>query len=340
MPSIKILVVDDFEGFRRFVCSELQRNLDCQISEADDGLVALERAKQARQDLIILDIGLPVLNGIETGRRIRDASPNSRILYLSQEASVEVVREALQLGALGYVLKADAADELLLAVDAVLQGRQFVSRRLAAPGMGDAFRARPDRSLRSRDRLPVEQKQREIGCLHDVASYRNEAAFVEDFARFIETALRVGNPVILVASESHRHRLLKELERRGWDVAGAIREGSYTPLDASEMLAIFMENDWPDPTRLADLVGSVIEKASKAAKAKHSKVAVCGECAPTLLAEGKAEAAIEVEHLWDDLARRFGIQVLCGYVLTDYKVAESSQIFERICREHSSAYFL
>lgn len=340
MSSIRILVVDDFAPYRRFVCSELQRNLKCQIWEADNGLEALEKAQKVRPDVILLDVGLPVMNGIEAGRRIREASPNSRILYVSQEPSGDVLQEALRLGALGYVLKADTADELLIAVDAVLQGRQFVSRRLAALAIYDAFPEGSHRFPRPWDQAPSERKQPEIGCFHVVASYRGEASFVEDFASFIERALRVGSPVILVATESHQHRLLQELEGRGWDVAAAIREGSYTPLNASEMLATFMVNDWPDAARLANAVGSVIRKASKRAEAKHSKVAVCGECAPTLLAEGKTEAAIEVEHLWDDLARTLGLQVLCGYVLSDVQIEESRHIFERICAEHSAAYSL
>lgn len=330
MSSIKILVVDDFTPYRGFVCSELQRSLKCQIWEADDGLVALEKAQRVSPDLILLDIGLPVMNGIEAGRRLREACPNSRILYVSQETSDDVVQEAFRLGALGYVFKADAPDELLIAVDAVLRGRQFVSRRFAA-AIGDAFRDRAEPFLHSRGPLPVPQKQREIDRFHEVAFYRDEACFVEDFACFIETALNLGNPVILIASESHRQGLLNELVRRGWDVAAAIREGRYTALDASETLATFMVNDWPDPTRLAKVVSRVIGEANKSAKAKHSKIAVCGECAPTLLAEGKAEAAIQVEHLWDDLARKLGLQVLCGYVLRDFNIG-------RICEQHSAAY--
>jgi DNA-binding NarL/FixJ family response regulator len=96
-------------------------------------LEAVERAEELKPDLVLLDIGLPRVNGIEAGRRIRKISPNSKILFVSQESSADVVLEAFDLGAQGYLLKADAADELLPAVDAVLQGRQYLSRRL--PGI-------------------------------------------------------------------------------------------------------------------------------------------------------------------------------------------------------------
>lgn len=334
MPSIKILVVEDFEGYRRFVCSALQRQVECQISEVSDGLGAIQKAQELRPDLILLDIGLPGLNGIEAGRRIREVSPDSKILYLSQESSAEIVQEALQLGALGYVFKADAADELLLAVDAVRKGRQFVSRRFAALGIGDTSKEYRDDHSRTQSHMP--QEERKIDRFHEVGSHRNDASFVADFARFIERALRMGNPVIVVANESHRTQLVTELSARGWDVAVAIRKGRYTALDTGETLSTFMVNDWPDAAQLARVVRNLIREA-KAGQAKHSRVAVCGECAPTLLAQGKAEAAIEVEHLWDQMARKYGLQLLCGYVLSG-SVEKNSHIFQRICAEHSAAY--
>ena len=131
MRSYKILVVDDSDRFRQFVVLTLRQRAEFQfIHEASDGLAAVERAEELKPDLILLDIGLPSVNGIEAGRQIRKVSPDSKILFVSLESSADVVQEALQLGAQGYLLKADAARELLPAVDAVLQGRQYLSRRL------------------------------------------------------------------------------------------------------------------------------------------------------------------------------------------------------------------
>lgn len=328
----KILVVDDFEEHRRFVCSTLQRAIKCQTSEVADGLTALKKAQQERPDLVLLDIGLPGLNGIEAGRRIREVSPDSKILYLSQESSTDVVQEALRLGALGYILKADMADELLIAVNTVLQGRPFVGHRFATLGVGDTIQTRPDHHP-----LPFPQDRHHTDSFHEVASYRDEASFIESFACFIEKALRAGNPVVLIVSESHRRCLLNELQGRGLDIAAAVREGRYIALDAKETLAAYMVDGWPDLTRFANVARSVVNEA-KIAKLKHSKVAVCGEGTAMLLAEGNAEAAIEVEHLWDDFVRQFGLQVLCGYILSDFQVKEDSHIFERIRAEHSAAY--
>ena len=86
-----------------------------------------------KPDLILLDIGLPKLNGLEAARRIRQLSPESKILFLSQESSADVVQEALRLGALGYVVKGHAQSDLLPAVEAVLRGERFISSTIQVP---------------------------------------------------------------------------------------------------------------------------------------------------------------------------------------------------------------
>src|SRR5580693_4119390 len=126
MSSVRVLVVEDFEPFRRFVCSRVGDSSELQvICEVSDGLEAVQKAEELHPDLILLDIGLPNLNGIEAARRIRKLSPQSKILFVSQESSADVVHEAFSLGARGYVVKIQAGSELLAAVETVLQGKQF-----------------------------------------------------------------------------------------------------------------------------------------------------------------------------------------------------------------------
>lgn len=127
VQCFKILVVEDYEQFRRFVCSLLQQKPEYQITQASDGLEAVQKAEELQPDLIVLDIGLPGLNGLEVARRVRKLAPRAKILFISQESSLDIVREALNLGARGYVHKARTASDLLLAVETVLRGEQFVS---------------------------------------------------------------------------------------------------------------------------------------------------------------------------------------------------------------------
>jgi DNA-binding NarL/FixJ family response regulator len=100
------------------------------IAEASDGLEAVQKAQGVKPDLILLDIGLPKLNGIEAARRIQQLSPSSKIIFLSQNNNLDIVRAALSTGACGYVRKTDVKRELLPAMDAVLRGKQFVSSSL------------------------------------------------------------------------------------------------------------------------------------------------------------------------------------------------------------------
>jgi DNA-binding NarL/FixJ family response regulator len=129
--SARILLVEDFEPLLRYEVSLLQENPEWQIiGEATDGLEAVQKAEALRPDVILLDIGLPKLNGIEAARQIRVIIPGSQIIFVSQESSAEVVTEALSFGARGYVLKVRAGSDLLVAIEAVLGGGQFVSSGL------------------------------------------------------------------------------------------------------------------------------------------------------------------------------------------------------------------
>jgi DNA-binding NarL/FixJ family response regulator len=125
---VRILLVDDHEQFRRYIVSMLEENANVQVvGEAADGLQAVEQAEALQPDVILLDIGLPVISGIEAARQIGEIANKARIIFLSQECSPEVVQEALDLGAWAYITKMHAGTELLPAVDAVSRGERFMN---------------------------------------------------------------------------------------------------------------------------------------------------------------------------------------------------------------------
>ena len=306
---VRVLVVDDYEPFCRFVCSTLGKSSDLQvIGEAGDGFEAIHKAEELQPDLIVLDIGLPTLNGIEAARRIRKLSPESKILFVSQESSADVVQEALHIGAHGYVVKSQAGMELLAAVEAVRQGKQFISGGVP--------------------------RKAEISRSHAVEFYSDDAAFVVGFTCFIEAALKAGRALIVVATESHRKSLLQRLLEHGVDIASAIEQGRYLPLDVADTLSTFMGNDLPDPARFFGVVGDLIEAAARATAGEQSRVAICGECASILWAQGKADAAIQVEQLCNQLSKRYEMDILCGFSLSSFYREEDKQVFQRICSEN------
>jgi len=159
MTSVRVVVVDDYAPFRSFFGSTLRKNLELQIvAEIADGLEAVGKAEELQPDLIVLDLGLPTLNGIEAARRIRKVAPQSKILFVSQESSTDVVEEALSLGSAGYLVKAYAGSELLAAVEAVRQGKRFISAGLSGLAFSGATAGQDPDSLLDEGAVPPPSK--------------------------------------------------------------------------------------------------------------------------------------------------------------------------------------
>jgi DNA-binding NarL/FixJ family response regulator len=220
--SIRILVAEDFEPFRKFLSSTLQNRPQLQIiCEVGDGLEAVHKAEELQLGLILLDIGLPTVNGIEAARRIREVSPKSKIVFMSQESSTDVVQEAFNSGATEFVVKADAGSELLTAVTAVLRDERFVGRRFA--GYDFTGTSDPNMTLESvrRNEVLARIEEQNVGTTrrHEVRLYSEDEAFLDGFADFIAAELKVGKAVILIATQSHQSCLFQRLQASGVDVA-------------------------------------------------------------------------------------------------------------------------
>lgn len=124
MHSVRVLIVDDFAEWRQFVCRTVGEITDLQIvAEASDGEEAVQKAKDLKPDLVVLDIGLPRLNGIEVARKIRKLCPQCRIIFLTENLSKDVTEECFRAGASGYVVKSSAADDLISAINAAVKGK-------------------------------------------------------------------------------------------------------------------------------------------------------------------------------------------------------------------------
>jgi DNA-binding NarL/FixJ family response regulator len=334
MSSLRVLVVDDCEPFRRFVCSTLEKKPGLQVvGEASDGLEAVRKAEELQPDLIVLDIGLPTLNGIEVARRIRKLRPECKMLFMSQESSADVAQETFRLGAMGYVVKSHAGSELFVALEEVCQGRQFVSKGLSGHTWVSAADVQAPGHLLRQQVLPslVPGKTQTVRN-HEVQFYPDDESFVGGFTRYIEAALLNGNAVIIAVTESHRKSLLQSLLDRGASIASAIEQGRCLSFDLADTLSAFMVNDLPDPMRFFKVVSDLIATA-QATSGGPSRVTICGECAAILWADGNADAAIQVEQLCNQLTKRYQMDILCGFSLSSFDRDEDKQVFQRICGE-------
>jgi DNA-binding NarL/FixJ family response regulator len=317
---IRVLIVDDYEGWSRKIRELLLGLPELQvICEVSDGLEAVKKAGELKPDLIVLDIGLPNLNGIEAARRIRHLSPSSKIIYLSQDNSLDIVEEALSTGAQSYVYKTDVQSDLLPAFEAVLRGKQFVSSSV--------------KGYKSNDSPEVKVPHR-----HEVLFYSNDMIFLDGFTRFIAAALRTGNPAIVIATKSHQDGLIQRLKAECVDVDGAIQQGTYISLDAASTLSTIMVNGLPDPVRFFEGVSGLIEAAFKAAKAEHPRVVFCGERVGLLWAEGKTDAAVRLEQLCNDLSKAHEVDILCAYPLSGPLAHNDEYLLKSIYAEHSAVY--
>jgi len=317
------------------VCALLEKRPAFQVvGEVSDGLEAVQKAQELQPDLILLDIGLPSLSGIEAARRIREVSPISKILFVSEYRSWDIAQEALRTGAGGYLVKSDAGSELVPALNAVLDSRQFVSTSLAGPDLVEP--ADDQNGIPRRKNVVAPFRAQKIR--HEVEFYADDAGFVGGFASFIEAALRSGTAVIVVATESHQADLLQRLVADGLNMAAEIEQGNYIRLDVADTLSRFVVNDSLDPVLFEELAGNLIGEAAKGAKGEHRRVAACGEGVQVLLAAGHLEATINLERMWDGIAQRYEVEVLCGYYRSAFAGEDSISTLERVCAEHTAAH--
>jgi CheY-like chemotaxis protein len=280
------------------------------IAEAVDGLEAVEKAKLLKPDLILLDIGLPKQNGISAARQIVVESPASKILFVTLEASPETVKAALSAGAQGYIHKLSVEADLLLAIDALVAGRQYIS--------GDID---PDSTAKEQSR-------------HEVLFYSEDSVFLENGVLFLRGALESGGAAVAIITAAHGQSLVQRLESEGFDVNRAISQGRYTFVDVGEYLSKVVVNGVPDFKRFTKVLGGVVKSALKARMTEHSRVAIFGECSGTLCAEGNFDGAIQMESF--DTG---DIDVLCTYSEKAFEQTDGDPVYEDICAAHTAVLF-
>ena len=308
MPH-RILVVEDYEPFRRFIRESLACLPETDTFEASDGLAAIEEAGALQPDLMLLDIGLPGLGGLDVARQLPRVAPRSRVLFVSQEQDPDLIHETLRLGASGYVHKLRCDEDLMPAIAAALEGRRFVSST-----------------------LPSSHRRR-----HEVLFYSDDAVVVQGFSRFAGASLAAGHAAIVLATEPHRNAVVRALREAQVAVDAAIERGTCVMLDAAATLETIMSNGSPDRVRFLDGLRALIDAASAATGLAQPRVAICGECVGLLCENGDLDAAIHIEKTGNDLAAAYQVDILCAYPLPRWHDGDFT--FGRVCAQHSAVRY-
>jgi len=323
--TTRVLLVEDHEGFRSYVRSALLQRKELElVGVAGDGLEAVEKCRELQPDIVLMDIGLPRLNGLDAARRILAEFPQCRIVFLTQEHAPEILEEALKLGASGYVLKTRAARDLFPAMQTARHGPPFVSsdgvsRTVAQPA-----------ATSSRGNT-VTQPAPAFTHSHEVHIYPDEEFFVAGLASFITRSLSAQKAVLAFFTEQRGQKILAAVERSGIDVKALVAEGRFVLRQVSDLATELLLQGQTDR---ASLVAESVEIVENMVKANPGRrVCVCGECVTNLFSSGRADAAVVLETIWDDLARRYYLEAFCAYLLADAR--QDAAAYEQIRAAHS-----
>jgi CheY-like chemotaxis protein len=314
-PVFRILLVEDFEPFRQFVRSALQRRIDLTlVGEARDGLEAVRKAIDLKPDLVLIDIGLPKLNGMDAAQQIHAAVPNAKLVFVTLESSPAIVREAFRLGAHGYIHKLRAQFDLLPAIETVLAQRQFISSNLEFRNGANTLRR------------------------HEVQFYSDDTVFRTSVTSFIGSALKHGAGVIALATKPHEEVIVQRLKEEAVGIESAIRERTFFSMDASEALSSFFPDGRLDRAGALTAFSSVIESVLKAVRTDQPRVAILGECCGLLCSAGNPDAAIQFEEAGRILFEKYAVDILCTYPLSAFQRPHDGHTFRSVCSEHSAVF--
>jgi PAS domain S-box-containing protein len=174
---------------------------------------------------------------------------------------------------------------------------------------------------------------------HVVYFYQESDSLLEALCEFIGPALGGGNAAVIIASKVHRDGLQHRLTARGLDIQKASKQGRYVAVDAPEILSRIMVDGMPDGARFAEIVGGTIARARALLKGARPEIAIFGEMVSLLWTEGKTEAAIRLEELWNELALKHSFSLRCAYPMANFHGEKNAQPLIRICAEHSAVVF-
>jgi PAS domain S-box-containing protein len=170
---------------------------------------------------------------------------------------------------------------------------------------------------------------------HAVRFYEHDSVLIEGLSEFVGAALGGGDACIVIATQKHHRSLNSSLRDNAIDIHRIASEGRYVPLDAQETLARFMVNGHPDRAPFRATIEPVLERTKRTMRRDGGALAAFGEMVAILWAEGRREAAVELEHLWNDLAMNYRFNLLCAYPIDGFAREADAGLFNKICAQHT-----
>ena len=172
---------------------------------------------------------------------------------------------------------------------------------------------------------------------HAIQFYSGDDFLLDSLSQFVSTALQAGDSCFVLATQAHLNGLAERLKALGIDTDKAVRRRRYVTVDAFQVLAQLMVDGKLDKTRFDDFIGEVVLPLKTAAESRLRRVAVCGEVVALLWEDGKAEAAIELERLWNEVAMQGSYYLRCFYRIASFSDPGQNELFLKLCSEHASA---
>jgi DNA-binding NarL/FixJ family response regulator len=327
---LRILIVVNHEPLRKHLCGILAERSEF-VADISDDYKSLHKAEAINPDVILLDIGLPGLSRLEGTRRVRQCFPNSKILLLCELADAEVVQEAISLDAQGCVEKRYLDSELLGALEAVCQDRQYFGAAITANQVipGQRPPAAHFQFLKNGSPLSVPEKM--LAPRHEVEFYSDDLVLIEAATTYLAASLKAGNRTVVIATEAHRQAINHRLWAQPLNWPAVTEEGLYISLDAANVLSEIMDDTGPNRGRFLSLFDPFLQPEPLAARGEVRKIVAFGEMAGILCAQGKSGAALQVEKLWNEEFKPHDVHLRCTYPLTGQF---EKTLYAQICQEH------
>jgi DNA-binding NarL/FixJ family response regulator len=352
MRCLRILIVDDHESVRRGVRSLLSGREEWSIcGEAEDGLEAIEKAKRLQPDIVLMDITMPRMDGVQATKVIRQKVPEAKVILISQNGSSVGRRQAADADARDFVAKIDLSRDLLPTIERVAGQRnpKMMSDRRGGErvALSDVLPASPPSSeepafkQKMGGRMSQDiQNEPWCGLLdaaaprdHIVQLYQDEQFLSRAVCRFAVSAINHGEGVILVPTSAHWNALRPRLEAEGVDIKAAQSCGQLTVVDADKLLPQFMRNAMPDAPLFLGLAGETVAQARGGDR--FTKVRWWGEMVNVLWERGDVAASMGLEDLFHKLAHDRNIAIFCSFLMDNFDGDVHARMLPRLGQNHS-----